>query len=77
MKSGPTLNISDLFTPSTINFYSGTNSVSVTLNPLKVNFNPMVGVATEAGMPIVVSNPASVEAKAFAALAVRVLEETN
>lgn len=43
----------------------------------EIPFNPMVGVATEAGMPIVVSNPASVEAKAFAALAERVIEETK
>lgn len=43
----------------------------------EIPFNPMVGIATEAGMPVIISHPTSPEAAAFRTLADRVLEEIN
>jgi ATP-binding protein involved in chromosome partitioning len=42
-----------------------------------IPFHPMVGVATEAGMPVVISHPNSPEAKAFEMLAQAVLNESK
>jgi ATP-binding protein involved in chromosome partitioning len=42
-----------------------------------IPFHPMVGVATEAGMPVVISHPTSPEAKAFEMLAQAVLNDSK